>query len=149
MLRYRRIRSGCLLRGRPALENAHDVRLFHDQIFGAVDLDLGARPLAEQDNVASLDVDRDQLARFVAATRADGDDLALHRLFLGGFGDDDATLGLGVFLNSAHNHSVVQRTELHAMSPSLVALFDGVAGAWSNESEASQPRFRRLLALVD
>ena len=41
------------------------------------------------------------LAGFVAAAGADGDDLALHRLFLGGFGDDDATLGLGALLQRA------------------------------------------------
>ena len=33
----------------------------------AVDLDLGARPLAEQDPVARLHVDGDQLARLIAS----------------------------------------------------------------------------------
>ena len=96
-----------------ALDDAHDVGLLHDEVFGAVDLDFGARPLAEQHDVAGLDVDRDELAALVAAARADGDDFALHGLFLGGVGDDDATLGLGVFLDPAHDHAVVQRTELH------------------------------------
>ena len=75
-------------------DDAHDVALLHDQEFLAVDLDLGARPLAEQDAVAGLDVDRDELAGLVAAAGADGDDFALLRLFLGGVGDDDAARGL-------------------------------------------------------
>ena len=48
-------------------EDAHDVALLHDQEFLAVDLDLGARPFAEQHAVADLEVDRDQLAGFVSA----------------------------------------------------------------------------------
>ena len=44
----------------------------HDQQFLAVELDLGAGPLAEQDTVADLEVDRDQLASFVTATGTDG-----------------------------------------------------------------------------
>src|SRR4029079_3342489 len=132
--------AGCLLRGSLALENAHDVRLLHDQIFGAVDLDFGARPFAEENDIAGLDVDRDQLAVFVAATGANRDDLALHALFLGGVRNDDATLGLRVFLNSAHDHAVVQRTKLHAMSPSLVALYGyRDAGAWWEERSLPTP----------
>src|SRR5262249_18572909 len=128
------------LRGRLALENAHDVRLLHDQIFGAVDLDFGARPLAEENDVAGLDVDRDELAALVAAAGANGDDFALHGLFLGRVRNDDATLGLRVFLNPAHDHAVVQRTELHAMSPSLVALFGYKdAGAWRGGVRSPNP----------
>ena len=86
-------------------------RLLHDQELLAVDLDLGARPLAEQDAVAGLDVERDQLAGLVAGARADGDDLALLRLFLGGVGDDDAALGLLLGLDALDDHAVVQGTE--------------------------------------
>ena len=68
--------------------------LLHDQEILAVDLDLGARPLAEQDAVAGLDVERDELAALVAGAGADGDDLALLRLLLGGVGNDDAALRL-------------------------------------------------------
>ena len=60
----------------------------------AVDLDLGARVLAEQDAVAGLDVERADLAVLEDLAVADGDDLALERLLLGGVGDDDAALGL-------------------------------------------------------
>ena len=72
------------------VEDAHDVALLHDQEILAVDLDLGAGPFAEQHAVADLEVDRDELAGLVAAARADGDDLALRGLFLGGVGNDDA-----------------------------------------------------------
>ena len=54
---------------------------FMIRYFDAVDLDLGARPLAEQHPVADLDVDRDELAGLVAPAGADGDDLALARAF--------------------------------------------------------------------
>src|SRR5262245_34036898 len=93
-------------------DHAHDVGLLHDQEFVAVELHLGARPLAEQHAVAGLDVDRDQLAAFVAATGADGDHLALRRLFLGGVGNDDAAGGLLLGVDTLDDHAVVQRTEL-------------------------------------
>ena len=82
----------------------------------AVDLDLGAAPLAEQHAVAGLDVEGDDLAGFVAGAGADGDDLALHRLFLGGVGNDDAAGGLGVFLHAANDDAVMKRTELHGIN---------------------------------
>src|SRR6202162_270069 len=69
--------SGLLLGGGQIGENAHDVALLHDQQLLAVELDLGARPFAEQHAVADLEVDRDQLAGFVAAAWADGGDFAL------------------------------------------------------------------------
>ena len=47
-------------------QHSHDVAFLHDQVLDAVDLDLGARPFAEQHPVARLDVDGDQLARLVA-----------------------------------------------------------------------------------
>src|SRR5256886_1741606 len=64
--------------------HAHDVGLLHDQEVLAVELHLGAGPLAEQHAIARLEVDRDQLAVLVAPARADRDDLALGRLLLGG-----------------------------------------------------------------
>jgi hypothetical protein len=47
-------------------DNAHDVGFLHDQKVFAVELDFGARPLAEQDTVASLDVERNDLALAVS-----------------------------------------------------------------------------------
>src|SRR4029079_12666506 len=96
-------------------EDAHDVALLHDQQVLAVDLDLGARPLAEQHAIADLDVDRDQLAALVAATRADGDDFALGGLFLGRVGNDDAACGLLFGVDALDHDAVVKRTEFHTV----------------------------------
>src|SRR5580700_5024029 len=114
----RRQVSGGLLLGRRcggALEHAHDVAFLHDQVFDAVDLDLGARPLAEQHAVAYLEVDRDQLAVLVTATGTDADDLALRRLLLGGVGDDDAAGGHRFGIDTLDNNAVVKRAEFHAL----------------------------------
>src|ERR1700709_1794224 len=73
-------------------QHAHDVALLHDQEFLAVELDLGARPFAEQHAVADLEIDRGQLAGFVPAARSDRRDFALRGLLLGGIGNDDAAL---------------------------------------------------------
>src|SRR5262249_42983928 len=70
---------GIFLRKNLLGDHAHDVGLLHDQELVAVELHLGARPLAEQNLVAGLDVDRDQLAVLVASAGPNGDDLALHR----------------------------------------------------------------------
>src|SRR5271157_2986053 len=110
---YSRARSGGLLLGRRFLKHAHDVAFFHDQVIDVVELDLGARPFAEQHAIALLQVDRNELAGFVAATRADGDDLALRRLLLGGVGDDDATGGLRLGINTLDNDAVVKRAKFH------------------------------------
>src|ERR1700690_2608584 len=59
---------GGLLAGGGLFDHAHDVALFHDQVVDAVDVDLGARPFAEQHPVALLEVDWNKLAAFVAPT---------------------------------------------------------------------------------
>src|SRR6478672_2791421 len=110
-------RLGGLLLGGNVVEDAHDVAFLHDQQVLAVDLDLGARPLAEQHAVTDLDVDRDQLAGFVAASRADGDDFALGGLFLGSVGNDDAASGLLFCVDALDHDAVVKRTEFHAVLP--------------------------------
>src|ERR1700688_5011743 len=92
-------------------QHAHDVALLHDQEFLAVELDLGARPLAEQHAVADPEVDRDQLAAFIAAARADRRDFALRGLFLGGVGNDDAALGLFLGVETFDHDTVMQRTK--------------------------------------
>src|SRR5438876_9872995 len=77
--------SGFPVRGGP-IDHAHDVGFLHDHEVLAIELDLGARPLAEQHAVAALDVERLQLARFVAHAGPNRDDLAFHRLFLSRIG---------------------------------------------------------------
>src|ERR1700688_3631260 len=92
-------------------ENAHDVALLHDQELLTVELDLGARPFAEQHAVADLEVDRDQLAGFVAAARADRGDLTLRGLFLGGVRNDNAALGLLFGVDTLDHDAVMQRAK--------------------------------------
>src|SRR5829696_2766957 len=105
--------SGGLLGRGGAFEHAHDVGLLHDQELLAVELDLGARPLAEQDAVAGLHVERAQLTLVVERAGAGGDHLALLRLLLGGVGDDDAARGLLFRRDAADENAVVQGTEVH------------------------------------
>src|SRR5215217_8235139 len=70
-------------------DDAHDVGFLHDQEILTIDTHLGAGPLAEQDAVAGLHVEGDNLAALVTGARADGDDFALLRLLFGGVRDDD------------------------------------------------------------
>src|SRR5262249_55171047 len=112
--------SGGLPHSAGTLEDSHDVAFLHDQILDAVELDLGAGPLAEQDAVAGLYIERNELAALIPGARANGDDLAFHRLFLGRVRNDDAALGL-LFLRDALDHdAVVKRTELHAVASKFV-----------------------------
>ncbi len=53
------------------------------------------------------------LAGLVAGTRADGDNLALLGLFLRGVGNDDPACCFSFFLDTFHDHAVVQRTKFH------------------------------------
>src|SRR5690606_11607014 len=66
--------------GRRSADHAHDVGFLHDQEILAIELDLGAAPLAEQHAVAGLDVEGDNLAAFVAGAGAHGLDDTLGRL---------------------------------------------------------------------
>ena len=91
----------CLIVRRSLGEDREDVVLAEEDVLLAVDLDLGARVLAEEDLVARLHVERDDLAVLEDLARADGDDDALERLLLGGVGDDDPALGLLLFLRCA------------------------------------------------
>ncbi len=104
-----------LLLGRRLVKHAHDVGLLHDQELLAVDLDLGPRPLAEQNAVADLDIDGDELAGLVTATGADGDDLALRGLYLGGVWNDDAAGRLLLGIDALDDDAVVKRTKLHGV----------------------------------
>src|ERR1700691_4066911 len=96
---------------RALAQHAHDVGFLHDQQFLAVELDLGARPLAEQHAGAALDVDRGQLAGFVAAAGPDRYDLPLLGLLLGAVPNDDAALGLSLGIDSLDHDTVMQRTK--------------------------------------
>src|SRR5947209_15344065 len=109
-------RLSCLLLGGGNIrENAHDVALLHDQELLVVDLDFSARPFAEQHAVADLEIDRKQLAGFVAAARTNCDDLALRGLFLRGVRNDDAASCLLFGVDALDNDAVVKRTEFHGI----------------------------------
>src|SRR5262245_32633527 len=95
------------------LADREDVFLADDEVLFAVDVDLGARVLVEEDAVALLHVERLQLAVFGHLPLADRDHLALLGLLLGGVGDDDAALGLGFLVDALHEDSVLERTDLH------------------------------------
>src|SRR5215813_10529226 len=93
---------------RDAVSNhAHDVALLHDDEVLAVDLDLGARPFSEQHPVADLDVEWVQFAVITARSGSGGNYLALHRLFLGGVGYDDAAFGLLLLLDTTDQHAIL------------------------------------------
>src|SRR5690242_6233880 len=114
--------SSSLLAGGRAFDDAHDVGLLHDQELLSLDLDLGARPFAEQDAIAFPHVQRHELALLIARTRAHRNDLALDRLFLGRIWYNDAALGLLLGREPANHDPVVQRTELHTIASSSVEL---------------------------
>src|ERR1043166_1885327 len=103
--------------GSGLFEHAHDVGLLHDQELLAVDLDLGARPFAEQHAVADLQVDRNEFAGLVAAAGPDRDDLALRRPLLRGVGNDDAAGRLLLRGDALDDDTVVKRTKLHGNPP--------------------------------
>src|SRR6056297_2740430 len=113
---------------RPCLrDDAHDVGLLHDQQVFAVDTDFGAGPLAEQNAVTRLDVERGNLAGLVTRTGTDGDDFTFLRLLLGGVGNDDTTLGLLFRFDAANHDTVVQGTKIHV----CVLVFSGVGARYA------------------
>src|SRR5262245_7583847 len=97
------------------LDDREHFVLAEDEVLLVVDLDFGAGVLADEDAVALLDVERELLAFLVHLALADGDDLRLHRLLLGGIRDDDsALLDLSGF-ESLHQDPVVQWPNLHEL----------------------------------
>ena len=71
-------------------EDAEDVALVEDEVIFAVELDVGAAVLGDEDLVALLDGELDVAAVFVLAAGAEGDDFASCGFSLRGVGDDDA-----------------------------------------------------------
>ena len=94
----------CLL-----LEDSEDFFLAHDQELFAIELDLGAGVLAEQDAIAGLDIEREHLALIVRLALADRDDLALLWLLFCGIGDDDAATNAFAFFDAANQNPIMQR----------------------------------------
>src|ERR1700724_3335781 len=94
-------------------DDAQDVALLHDEEILPVNLDLRARPFAEQNLVAGLDIEGCELAAFIAAAGPHRDDLAFLGLLLGGIGDDNPALGLFLAFKTSDHDAVVQRTKAH------------------------------------
>ena len=91
-----------------------------DQQVLAVDGDLGPAVLRVDDLVADGDVEGDQLAGVVGpAAGADGEDLALLGLLLGGVGDDETRRGLLLGLARANDDAIVERLQTHVGAPPL------------------------------
>src|SRR3954449_2090127 len=102
------------------LDLGEHVALAQDEQLLAVDLDFGAAVLAVEDLVAFGDVERDALlAILVVAALANGDDLALLGLFLGGVGEDDAAGGRLLLLDCPHDQAIAQGLELHVQMTSV------------------------------
>src|SRR6266567_9202616 len=111
----------CSLCGLPlsggAFDDSQNVGLLHDDELLTINLDLAARPLAEQDPVAGFHVQGMNLAVLPARARSHRDHLALHGLLLGGIGNDDAACSLVFLLDPTDQDTVVQRTEFHREPP--------------------------------
>src|SRR6476661_794019 len=95
--------------GLKSADDPEDVAFLHDDQVFTVDLHFGARPFAEQDLVAGLDVERRDLALFGLGAAANGDDFAFLRLFLGGVGNDDPARGLLIGLDSTDEDTIMKR----------------------------------------
>src|SRR5260370_39178442 len=93
----------------------------------ALELDLAARVLAEENLIPGLYFDRDKLALVGVLALANRNDLALLRLFLGGVRDDDSTLGPLHFLDTFDENSIAQRSKSFHWGPvaSLLARLVG------------------------
>src|SRR6185369_5670740 len=68
---------------RRLLNHREDVVIAQDQVLGAVDLDVAARVLGEEDLVAGLHLELAQRSILLDLAVADGDDQRLERLLLG------------------------------------------------------------------
>src|SRR5580765_1938944 len=99
------------------LEHREDFFLTQDQVLFVVDLDLGAGGLADKDAIPLLDDQGELLALVVDPVLSDGDDFRLHRLLLGGVGDDEPPLLGFLRLQSLDENAVVKWTDLHDIPP--------------------------------
>ena len=98
---------------RSSADDREQVVLAHHEVFGTVDLDLGARVLAEQDGVARLDLELAHLTVVERLAFAHGDDFTANRLLGGAVGDHDAAGGNLLFFQALDDHAVVERGEFH------------------------------------
>jgi hypothetical protein len=101
----------------------------------AFDLHFGAAVLAEEDAVASFDVELTNGAVFEDLAIANGHDLGLDRLLFGRIGDDDAALGLLFFFDSFDDDAVLQGADGHV----YLSVFPCVGGSGSRGEQVKAP----------
>src|SRR4051812_9370116 len=97
-------------------EHGQDLVFAEDQDVLALEPDVRARVLSEQDLVAHLHVQGDLRPVVEDPAVADGEDLALLRLLLGRVGDDDPAPGRLLLLDAADDQTIVQRAYFHGVS---------------------------------
>jgi hypothetical protein len=93
-------------------QNSQDVVARQNLVFLAVNLDFRAAVFAAQDAVALFDFKRDFFSVVVEFARAERDDDALGRFFLGGIGDDDAALFGFLLFDRFHEDAVAERFDV-------------------------------------
>src|SRR5712692_1772295 len=102
------------LKGGLLLNHSKHVFLAEDEVILSFDLDLRACVLAEEDGVASLDVERPNLSVLQHFAISYRDHFALQRFFLGAVGNDDSALGLVLLGYPLDDESVLNRPDFHA-----------------------------------
>src|SRR2546422_1751678 len=132
--------SGGLFLGCAAQDAKHFLFAHDDEVF-AIDFDLGAGVLAEQNAVTLLHIEGANLTFFANFAFAYCDDFALLGLVFSGVWNDDPTASGFCFLHATDQNAIMQGGKLsHSRSDSFQYLVNGL------NCQESKDR-RRLLAL--
>jgi len=94
-------------------DDAEDVVFADERELLLVELDLGPAVLADEDAVADLHLEGDDLASLVALAGAKGDDLGLLGLLFGAIRDDDASADLLFVLEMLHEDAITDRSDFN------------------------------------
>src|SRR6266550_1013294 len=94
-------------------DDGQHVILFHDEVVLAVEPDLLAGILAEQNAVASFDLKRHPLAFVVGLPVADSHYRALLRLLFRAVGDDDSADSLFAFRDALDDDLIAEGSNIH------------------------------------
>src|SRR5438874_3455833 len=123
-------------RGPPLGEHGQDFVLAQDEDVLAVEGDVGARVLSEEDLVSHLHVEGDLGAVVEDLAVAGGEHFALLRLLLGRVGDDDPSARGLLLLDAADDQAVMEWTD--SIHVHLLWLDD--VGKWTAEASAPAGR---------
>src|SRR5689334_16682237 len=96
-----------------AFDDAENFLFAEDQVVDVLELDVGAGVFAEEDSVADLHVEREDVTFIGDAALADGNHFALLRLFFGAVGDDDAADALFLFFDASDENAIAKGTDVH------------------------------------